>query len=270
LAAEAERTKHFAAIERRVERLQNRFSKLLAEQQKIKNWPESKSNKRDFEMRIAGMIGKQGRLLQAEKYNLQQVFSAEAWQKNMEIAFAEAERCDLDPFLVASVIIQESRFARNAESNQGARGIMQINQITEKEIKRLNLLVGYKTDFRDPTTNIHGGVAYLAKLVDDNHGNLAAALAGYNAGPTSLTKIQGGKKDLPTETMRYVASILANMENLRDGNPWQDFGSVARAKLETIVLDAIAEHRNLQLTKFLAKVRSIVAQALAKGSAKAA
>jgi hypothetical protein len=58
----------------------------------------------------------------------------------------------------------------------------------------------------NPHENIDGGVKYLRYLIDRYEGNLALALAAYNAGETSVKK-WGTIPPFP-ETQNYVQRIL--------------------------------------------------------------
>jgi hypothetical protein len=61
------------------------------------------------------------------------------------------------------------------------------------------------TDPLDPRQNVFGGVKYLSQLLDRFGGNVALALAGYNAGPNTVARYCG----IPPygETRGYVTRI---------------------------------------------------------------
>lgn len=89
----------------------------------------------------------------------------------------------VDSALVASVIMNESRFKPDAKSDTGALGLMQImpstaewiaQQMGEREFDRAKLL--------EPETNIRFGTWYLAELHHEFSGNDVLMLAAYNAG----------------------------------------------------------------------------------------
>jgi len=54
--------------------------------------------------------------------------------------------------------------------------------------------------------NVDGGARYLSDLMQRFHGDLASALAAYNAGPAAVVRYGG----VPpySETQKYVAAVL--------------------------------------------------------------
>jgi soluble lytic murein transglycosylase len=84
----------------------------------------------------------------------------------------------VDPFLVASLIRQESGFNERARSPAGAQGLMQLMPATARTMER-----GSQRRLMDPKTNIRLGVRYFHGLIDRFGGDAELALAGYNAGP---------------------------------------------------------------------------------------
>lgn len=90
---------------------------------------------------------------------------------------------DLDPYIVLSLIRQESAFNPYARSHVGARGLMQLLPSTAAQYsnrKRLRL--------SNPTQNVEIGMRYLTKLLKMNDGNLVLALASYNAGEGNVRR----------------------------------------------------------------------------------
>lgn len=87
-----------------------------------------------------------------------------------------------DPYLVAAVIRQESKFHADAESNGGAVGLMQLMPQTAAWIAG-RLGEPFTRDYLyDPALNIRYGVWYLAELEQEFRGNEILTLAAYNAG----------------------------------------------------------------------------------------
>jgi soluble lytic murein transglycosylase-like protein len=113
-------------------------------------------------------------------------------------AFAQrtAEKYDVDPLLVHSVIEAESAYDPFAISPKGAQGLMQLMPGTAARFDVRNTF--------NPWENIDGGVRYLRYLLD-LFGEPALALAAYNAGEGSVLR-HGGVPPYP-ETEQYVDKI---------------------------------------------------------------
>lgn len=100
-----------------------------------------------------------------------------------------AARHDLDPFLVAAIIRQESCYNPKAVSCVRACGLMQVMPGTGKMIAgQLGLKHYTQAHLYDADTNIQIGTAYLASLIKRYEGNIFRAIAAYNAGPTTTRK----------------------------------------------------------------------------------
>lgn len=113
------------------------------------------------------------------------------------IIFRAGEREGVDPRFLHAVIWQESKYDTSARSHAGAQGVMQLMPDTAKRF-------GCK-DPDDPKSNIAAGTKYLSWLLKRFDGNVALALAGYNAGEGSVDKYDG----IPpyNETQNYVRII---------------------------------------------------------------
>jgi transglycosylase-like protein with SLT domain len=99
--------------------------------------------------------------------------------------------------LVRAVVQAESAFDPRAVSPVGAQGLMQLMPGTAT-------LMGVG-DPLDARQNVFGGVKYLSQLLDRFDGNVALALAGYNAGPTRVARCRGIPRN--AETHGYVTRI---------------------------------------------------------------
>jgi len=105
----------------------------------------------------------------------------------------------VDPALVRAVIEIESQFRDRAVSPKGAVGAMQLMPGTAQRYR--------VADRRDALQNIEGGVAYLKDLLALFEGNVALALAAYNAGEHAVDR-QGRVIPRYRETMLYVPQVL--------------------------------------------------------------
>lgn len=131
-----------------------------------------------------------------------------------DIALPEA-----DPALLAAVIYAESRFV-DQTSSAGARGLMQITPDTADTIEALS---GGETfeygDLADPDLNIRYGSFYLRYLLHRYEGNVAAALAAYNAGEGHSDAWGGAALEIEDigfpETEDYVNEVLDKQEAYR-------------------------------------------------------
>ena len=132
----------------------------------------------------------------------------------------QAARRELDPYLVAGLIRQESAFAPRTRSPVGARGLMQIMPGTGRALARVEGLRWRLSRLYDPGVNIRFGTRYLRQLLDEFGGRPDYALAGYNAGPHRVRRWTGMDleiaseqfiEEIPfTETRNYVKLVLRN------------------------------------------------------------
>lgn len=95
-----------------------------------------------------------------------------------------AELYDIDPLVLYAFIRTESNFNPNAQSDAGARGLMQITEVTFDWIK-LKIAPDEALTFDDlfdPETNIRFGSYFVAYCLQRYGGDLATAAAAYHSG----------------------------------------------------------------------------------------
>jgi len=129
---------------------------------------------------------------------LEEVAAARDLTELESLAADAAKRHGLDPALVWSVVAVESAFQPSALSPKGAQGLMQLMPPTAREL-------GVRDAF-DPEENLDGGARYLSSLIIRYKGDLAKALAAYNAGQGAVDRHRG----VPPyrETRQYVKKVL--------------------------------------------------------------
>ena len=115
--------------------------------------------------------------------------------------------------LLFAVAQTESDFNQSVVSEAGAKGIMQLMPDTAAALG---------VDADDMAQNIDGGAKYLRQQLDAFDGDVAKALAAYNAGPQAV-KDHGGVPPYE-ETQNYVAKIMgildgANMNPATEAEP---------------------------------------------------
>lgn len=122
---------------------------------------------------------------------------------------AAAASAGLDPRLLTAIIQVESAFNPGATSRRGAQGLMQLMPATAGVYAVRNAY--------DPEENIRAGARHLRDLLDLFTGNLALALAAYNAGETAVQRFG----DIPpfAETREYVRRVQARYRALGGSHP---------------------------------------------------
>lgn len=118
-----------------------------------------------------------------------------------EQIYQAARRHGVDPEVVAAVVRAESAFDVGAVSVKGARGLMQLMPATARRF-------GVSEErIYDPEANVEAGTRYLAWLLERFDGDLALALAAYNAGEGTVERYGG----VPPfrETRGYVQRVFS-------------------------------------------------------------
>jgi soluble lytic murein transglycosylase len=140
---------------------------------------------------------------------------------------ADAEKNGLDPYMVASLIRQETEFNPTAISNKNAYGLMQLLPAVGRSMAKEEGVHHFSTnDLLNPSTNILLGTHYLRQMLDKFGGQAEYAFAAYNAGDDRVTDWQSiGNyhgidefvESIPfTETREYVQAIVRNEEIYRE------------------------------------------------------
>ena len=139
---------------------------------------------------------------------------------------AESVKNNLDPYLVTSLIRQESEFNPSAISNKDAFGLMQLLPSVGRRLAREEGIEHFQTfQLLDPVMNIRLGTRYLRQTLDKFGGVQEYALAAYDAGDNRVTDWQAAGpysgidefvESIPfTETREYVEAILRNEETYK-------------------------------------------------------
>jgi soluble lytic murein transglycosylase len=152
---------------------------------------------------------------------LQVIFPLTYWESIKQNATLN----DLDPYIVAALVAQESTFDAAAHSSANAWGLMQIVPSTGR---RLAASVGIKrfstSMLTNGDTNIRLGTLYFKRLIQQ-FGGTYYALASYNAGENRVVRWKAERPgmeedefidDIPfPETQNYVKRILGTAEDYR-------------------------------------------------------
>jgi soluble lytic murein transglycosylase len=132
---------------------------------------------------------------------------------------------DLDPYLIAALIAQESTFDPKIRSSANAWGLMQIVPSTGRRLARSLGIRRFRTSIlTNAETNVRMGTLYFSQLVN-KFGGTHFALASYNAGESRVARWKAERPgldedefidDIPfPETQNYVKRILGTAEDYR-------------------------------------------------------
>lgn len=129
-----------------------------------------------------------------------------------DVIVATSKKYGVSPGLVAAVVKAESEFNPLAQSDAGAKGLMQLMDGTAESVGVSNIF--------DPSQNVEGGVKYLDSLLKKYNGNATLALAAYNAGPGAVDEFGG----IPPyeETTNYVSRVLGYWRGFGGGSQSED------------------------------------------------
>lgn len=133
---------------------------------------------------------------------------------------------DLDPYLVAGLIRQESEFNPQALSPANAYGLTQVRPATGRQYaSRAGVTPFTNRVLFQPAANLKIGATILRSMLDRNSGDLEQTLAGYNAGPARAAEWRTWNtfrepaefvETIPfNETRDYVQAVLRNADIYR-------------------------------------------------------
>jgi soluble lytic murein transglycosylase len=137
-----------------------------------------------------------------------------------------ARERNLDPYLLAGLIRQESEFDPQALSRAKAYGLTQVRPATGRQyarkagVSKVTARVLYQ-----PAANLKIGSSILRSMLDQQGGKVEQTLAAYNAGPSNVAEWMAWSayrepaefvESIPfTETRDYVQAVLRNAEMYR-------------------------------------------------------
>lgn len=149
-------------------------------------------------------------------------------QKYQEYVEYYAGKYDIDPLLLYAVIRTESNFNPEAQSNAGARGLMQITEVTFDWIKSKIAPTEELTfdSLYDPETNIRFGTYFLSYCLLRYDGDVATAAAAYHSGWGTVDELLDNSDyskngvtldEFPYTQMRlYVKKITSNYSRYQE------------------------------------------------------
>jgi soluble lytic murein transglycosylase-like protein len=139
------------------------------------------------------------------------LYARAGYQAAQEHLMAASREHRVDYELLKAVVAVESSFRADVVSPRGAVGLMQLTPDTAKRY-------GAAGKLTDPRTNIDVGARHLAYLMRQFNGQLALALAAYNAGEHAVWRAGNQVPNYP-QTQDYVRSVLALYDLFRSPPP---------------------------------------------------
>lgn len=137
-----------------------------------------------------------------------------------DIVNSVSEKFKADPFVILSIIREESRFDPDARSQAGALGLMQLMPQTAFRLhKTVDLDLNSNEQIYDIRNNITIGSYYINSLIKE-FGSLPPAIAAYNAGEIAVRRWQEAGRyksldefieDIPyDETRNFVKRVITS------------------------------------------------------------
>lgn len=154
-------------------------------------------------------------MLNIKNYILKQMYK----QEYSEYVNKYAQINNIDPIWIYAIIKVESNFDKNATSNSGAKGLMQLMDSTAEEIAKTLDIQNFESNMLyNPEINIMLGVKYFDNLLAKYNENYYLAIAAYNGGignvdawiDKGIIKSDGSDiENIPyKETNMYVRKII--------------------------------------------------------------
>jgi len=120
-------------------------------------------------------------------------------QKFSEYVLEASRTFDIDPFLIASIMIKESNLRYKARSKCAAYGLMQINwKVHRENIRKAFSQVRELADIIQPRNNILVGTYIFSSYLNSSKGDVTKALSRYLG--------SSGKK--------YIAAVLKHHQDM--------------------------------------------------------
>jgi hypothetical protein len=129
--------------------------------------------------------------------------------------YEETRKASLDPLFILALIAVESGFNHVAESDAGARGLMQLRPATLKREAARSRLEGHPDD---PALNVRAGIRYFGRLLRA-FGSVDVALMAYNAGPNRILRYLQEEGTIPDRFLVYPKRIHQEHRRLKREHP---------------------------------------------------
>jgi soluble lytic murein transglycosylase len=169
------------------------------------------------------------------------------WRTQLE---SNARMHDLDPYVVAGLIRQESEFNPGAISPAQAYGLTQIMPSTGRALLKMSRRRFNPAILLRPEVNLRLGATYLRTMFDNHSGRWEMTLAAYNAGGSRVQNWRDWAEfrepaefieTIPfSETRNYVFAVLRNASIYRKLYSGEASGMLAGDRLSPTLRKPVA------------------------------
>ena len=153
----------------------------------------------EMQLRLAVALNEAGRTLDGIRLGLELRGNGRPWDITMvrvvypfpyrQLVTSRARELDLDPYLLAGLIRQESAFVPEIVSPAGAIGLTQVMPATGRQLAGAVGPRDFRTEMLETAElNVHLGTRFLSELFSRYDGNIPLILSAYNAGPTRANR----------------------------------------------------------------------------------
>lgn len=130
------------------------------------------------------------------------------------VVVEEARLAALDPLFVLAVMEVESSFIPEAISSADAKGLLQLRDITLREIARHEELPKKAADEPQAVVHLRLGIRYLA-MMQKKYADPHRALAAWNAGPVAVDRELAASGSVPERWLKFARRVEREHRQLR-------------------------------------------------------
>jgi len=128
-------------------------------------------------------------------------------RRQVAVAVTEESRlASLDPLLILAVMEVESDFIPDAVSNAKAKGLMQLRDVTVREIIKHEELPAKAALEAPEVVDVRLGIRYLARMLR-KFPDQARALAAWNAGPGAVGRELAATGQVPDRWLAFARRV---------------------------------------------------------------
>lgn len=130
------------------------------------------------------------------------------------VVVEEARLAGFDPLFVLAVMEVESSFIPEAVSVADAKGLLQLRDITIREISKHEALPAKAAEEPEAVVHLRLGIRYLA-MMHRKYEDPQRALAAWNAGPVAVDRELATSGAVPERWLNFARRVEREHENLQ-------------------------------------------------------